>query len=491
MKEIIFNQFNGGMTDDVRQMTKTGFTSSAHFDIFTNPKRLVPYYTQTTETSDNIGTYNIGDYLYSSTGRLYAKGENQPTNARTKIMYKADPTSLAASSWTFPANATGGGVTYNWSFIEYKNYLWGLQGLVGGKYNLFKYGDITGSPTFTDSVLELSGTILTTAQGIIGEEDECYLFYNNIIVKIIANGTASEITTVVPTTYKITSVDVYGSYLAIGCSPLDSTKNSKLYLWDYVSADATEIVDFGEGQLTVIGNIDGRIIGVSAKTVFSHPNYYMVIRSWSGGQAQVFKELEGLGLTMRSSKVIKNNKLYWVATFKNNDNLALDGIWVFGRKDINSDFAVTLDTVQDLGVNSVIFTFFASGQYWHISFSDGGTRGISTTGSARTTVSFWESPKIQSDGEAILKAVAMNFNALPAAGQIILKYRKQGQTSWTTIHTETTDSQTGFESTQLDTGASLPTFQEIQFRIESTGGAEPFEFKCKFTENNTLYSNIK
>jgi hypothetical protein len=576
MKEFIVNTFNAGKIDDVRELSKTGFYNSQHFDIFTQPKRLVPYLSQTLETSDTIGSYRVKDFLTSSNGRLYVKGENQPTNNKTKLMYKADPTSLAAGSYTFPTNATGNAVNYPGCFIEYKNYLWGFQ----GTNQIFKYGDITGSPTITDSVATTSATISSVAQGIIGKDDNLYLFFNNIIVKITPAGVVSEVTTIVPTNYKITSVDYYGTYLAIGVAPVSTVKVglSKLIIWDYVAADPTEIADFGEGSLMVVGNIEGRIIGISDRfltSAYGNTKGTMVMRSWAGGQPQVFKEIQSFNVgKIYSPKVIKNNKLYWLAQIIDKENETWQGIWVFGRKDINGNFTVTLDTVQD-GTSGTFFGFAATGNYWHIAYdTDASAYAISTTGVSYATTSVWESCRIQADGLAKLRVVSMNYNALPSAGQIVLKYRKEGQTLWTTLFVDSTDNSTGKEidmlqdfndtvsisianpcvvtlvdhkltpgqkirftttgalptgllpgtdyyvltagftvdafrvstsiggtaitttGTQsgvqsLDRSQSLPTFQEIQFRIESTGGAEPFEFKCKFEEQATLYSKIK
>jgi len=63
--------------------------------------------------------------------------------------------------------------------------------------------------------------------------------------------------------------------------------------------------------------------------------------------------------------------------------------------------------------------------------------------------------------------------ALPTNGQIVLKYRKDKDLvdgAWTTIFTEATDDSIEFDAINIS-GATLPEYKEIQFRIESTGGA--------------------
>jgi len=61
---------------------------------------------------------------------------------------------------------------------------------------------------------------------------------------------------------------------------------------------------------------------------------------------------------------------------------------------------------------------------------------------------------------------------MPTAGQIVLKYRTKEDEAWTTIFTHTTDDSQYHESVNIEADGSLiPQFKELQFRIESTGGA--------------------
>jgi len=72
-------------------------------------------------------------------------------------------------------------------------------------------------------------------------------------------------------------------------------------------------------------------------------------------------------------------------------------------------------------------------------------------------------------------------DALPAAGQVVLKYRKDEDTSFTTIFTHTTDNSISHDAVNIESsGAQLPEFREIIFRIESTGNAKITGLKFKY-----------
>jgi hypothetical protein len=68
---------------------------------------------------------------------------------------------------------------------------------------------------------------------------------------------------------------------------------------------------------------------------------------------------------------------------------------------------------------------------------------------------------------------------LPADNSIVLKYRKNEETSWTTILTSDTDNAISKSAINIS-GATLPAFKEIQFRIESLGGAILTGLKFKY-----------
>ena len=59
---------------------------------------------------------------------------------------------------------------------------------------------------------------------------------------------------------------------------------------------------------------------------------------------------------------------------------------------------------------------------------------------------------------------------LPANGQIVLEYKKDAETSFTTLFTWNANDEIYHETVNVESsGAGLPTFREITFRIESVG----------------------
>ena len=59
---------------------------------------------------------------------------------------------------------------------------------------------------------------------------------------------------------------------------------------------------------------------------------------------------------------------------------------------------------------------------------------------------------------------------LPANGQILLAYKKDEETSFTTIFTWNTNSELYHEAINIESsGAAFPEFREITFRVECVG----------------------
>ena len=73
--------------------------------------------------------------------------------------------------------------------------------------------------------------------------------------------------------------------------------------------------------------------------------------------------------------------------------------------------------------------------------------------------------------------------AMPTAGQIVLSYKADGETSYTTIFTNTTDDDVYHEAVNIESsGLTLPEFREISFRIASTGNVVVKGLKFRHTE---------
>lgn len=574
--EIKQNNFFGGISDDVRATSASGFSIAKHFDIFTNPLRLTPYRSFEADTNDGstatgMKQYFVRDFLYASaSAKLYGLG--QTAGGNTKIVYKADATT---GNWTLPANSEGNGAVKNGCLLEYKNYLWGFQGTT----QVFKWGTLSGTPSITDSagtvgtvyntiatisvvaggtlynvndilyidggtggtaivasvtaggvvatvtllepgynystgtkttttssstgtnctigvdtVANTSTTISSVAQGLIAKDDNGYIFYNNIVVRIYPSGTVQDQALKLPTNLKITSACNFGNYMAIGCSPT-STYNgvSKVFLWNLYSPDVQEVIDWGEGELRVLESVEGMIVGVTDRYLNNASGAgrgSMIIQGYSGGAPQVLKEIftEKLnGITMPTSKAVKNNRLFFVAKIMTNaaGTEYNEGIWSFGRKNANYPYSISLDYIDENVNTSGIQSFGSAGNYFFIAHSADGSIDKTNDSAVYTMTSVLETQVLNfgtTDSDKRLNSFKVSFRKLASGESIVLKYKVDDATSWTTIGTFSTVG--SLSHTFLREEANSVDFKsgrEFKFRIESTGGAEITSWKALAT----------
>ena len=72
---------------------------------------------------------------------------------------------------------------------------------------------------------------------------------------------------------------------------------------------------------------------------------------------------------------------------------------------------------------------------------------------------------------------------LNSEGQVVLKYRKDNETTWTTIFTNTTENSISHEACNIEsTGENLPQFKDIQFRIECSGSVGLLGLRFRYEE---------
>lgn len=484
------NNFSGGISDDPRKNSGSEFIITKHFDIFSNPNRLTPYRSLEADTNDGITAtgmkqYFVRDFLYASTSaKLYGLG--QTGAGLTKIVNKADATT---GNWSLPANSEGNGAVQNGCFVEYKDYLWGFQ----GTNQIWKYGTLSGTPSITNSASTTGVTITSVANGLIFN-DYLYLPYNNKIWRATDATTFSDAYLTLPSNFKITSLTTWNKYIAIACAPV-STYNgvSKVFLWDGTSTDVQEAIDWGEGELRVLETIEGYLVGITDRYLNNSVGAgrgSMIIQIYSGGTPQVIKEVftKALsGKTMPISKAVKNNRVFFCAKIMTNDAGTEydEGIWSFGRKNVNYPFALTLDIIDENVDTNGIQAFGTAGNYFFIAHSNDGSIDKTNDSAVYTFSSVYET-QIMNFGDAELdkrlEFVRVSFRKLVSGETITAKYKVDDATSWTTIGSYSTvgglsRTFTGIEATD----ANFDFGREFKFRFESTGGLEIVEIKLQAT----------
>jgi hypothetical protein len=568
--------FFGGISDSTRKATGNEYATSRHFDVFTDPYKLIPYRSFESDTHDGSSAtgmkqYYLRDFLYASTTkRLYALGQNP--SAYPKLVYKADATT---GNWTIPSNAEGNAAVRYGCLVEYKDYLWGFQ----GNSSVWRWGALSGSPTITNAagtvgtvyntvtgvavnaggtgynindiltvtnknnsckliVTGVSGGVVTTvtilepgfnqatgtglattvsptggtgctinitsvgnvttnittvAQGLIGTDDNLYLPYNNILVRVYPSLTVQDQALKLPTNLKITSIANFGKYLAIGTAPKDGFNGvSKVFLWNFTSPDIQEVIDWGEGELRILETIEGMLVGVTDRYLNNDAGAgrgSLIIQGYTGGYPQVIKEIFTAKLTgqeMPLAKAVRNNRLFLAAkVFKNAAGTEYDeGIWSFGRKNAQYPWAISLDYIDENISTSGIQSFGSAANYFFIAHSGDGSVDKINDAATYTFTSIYEPNIINFNDTAndkVLKSVKIDVRRLTTGESVTLKYRADDETSWNTIGTFNTVGGISYIFTNAS-GSNFKSGKEYRFRVESTGGAEVtgLHFKAEY-----------
>lgn len=486
-QKIRISDFFGGISDDPRKITVNEFIISKHFDIFSSPKKLVPYRSLEADTNDGstatgMKQYKVQDFFYASeSARLYGLG--QTSTGKTKIVYKADAT---VGNWTLPANSEGDGAVQNGCFFEYKDYAWGFQ----GTNQIFKWGLLSGTPTITNSASTVGTTITSVANGIIAADGNAYMAYNNVIVRITTALAFVDSAKTVPTNYKITSLTNFGSFMAIGCSPVSTFNGqSKVFLWNLSSDLFQETIDWGEGELRVLETIEGMLVGVTDRYLNNSSGAgkgSMIIQTYSGGLAQVVKEVFTQALVGKSiplSKAVKNNRLFFAAKIKTNSTGTEydEGIWSFGRKNINYPWALTLDIIDENINTTGIQAFGTAANYFFITHSGDGSIDKTNDDTTYAFTSIYET-QVYDFGDPFsdktLLSCKASFKKIVSGESLTLKYKVDNASSWTTIGTFSTVGRLSHTFLNIESsGNAFASGHEYKFRLESTGGLEITAFE--------------
>jgi len=472
------NDFSGGISDAPRVQSSSQFQIAKMFDVFTDPNRLIPYRSLETDATNAVAgdmkQYKIRDFKFATTSaKLYGLG--QTSIGLTKILYKENATT---GNWSIPATSEGNGAVQNGCFFEFKDYMWGFQ----GTNQIFKWGLLSGTPAITNSVSTVSATITSVADGVIAKDDNGYMAYNNILVRVLPGGTIQDEVLTLPSNFKITSLTTYGNYLAIGCSPVSTFNGgSKVFLWNLTSDDVQESIDWGEGELRVLETIEGGFIVVVTDRYLNSTvgagKGSMIIQVYSGGVAQVVKEIftkSLTGKTIPTSKAVRNNRLFWSAKIMTDDGY-VEGIWSFGRKNVNYTWALNLDIIDENVNTGGIQSFGIAGNYFFLSYNGDGSIDKTNDEAVYTFTSVLETQIYDfgfPDNDKKLENLKIKFRRLVSGETVTCKMKVDDASAWTTIGSYSTAGKCSYNFRNIATGAAFPSGKELKFRFESTGGLE-------------------
>lgn len=474
------------MVGDPRDTASSVCQKCFNLDAFTNPFRLSPF--RDAENGDSSSSSNqIGNYEYAN-GIIYGLGVQQSGTAFPRIFSRTD---LTGSTWTEITGAGNIAISARTdadlpAFAYYKT-TDRFYGVSGGTKVWSQ--DLTGLSTNTS---EASITYTTVSNFHRHSKDDClYLGYDNKIARNNAGSWTTAALTL-PANLVVTSLDEYGNYLVIACR--DKNKgSSKVFLWNRDSSLATidEVLDWGTGELMTIFNIDGYLVGVSYTYTLSGTSLdnsstiltRTTLRYWGGGQPKKFAEYTGASISPAVNgtlfKRTYNSRGYFMASIPIGTT-AYQGIWSIARTPNSAyPFGLVLDRYINGGTTANVQPsgFIIVGDYVLSSYTVSGTYKMDKTDDAATytNTSVYETT-IQDAGDPTqqkqLLMVSVATVPLPSGGQVVLKYKKDAETSFTTILTHSTANAISKDATRKADGKSLPSFKEITLRLEITGGAE-------------------
>lgn len=503
--EVKIDRFDGGITNDPLDTSENVARMVTNFDSLTNQRRLIPY--RSTESGDSSASTSKKQNfcIAKRTGTTYSLYSLGYISGDTKaeVLYKDLTTGavndLDDATWATPANNQSSDGTVNMGlfiYYEFMNKIFGLRTSSGNRPVIWIF-DPTGG-AWTDSERDIGNyrdvPSPITEENICGlvhsKDDILYIGFGANVIKN-NNGTWTPFSVAaleLPRKYLITAMCEYDGFLAIACAPANGVENSRIYLWDRDSSLTTisESIDAGEGIIKILEEVDGQLVSISLSganggTSATRFNDRVSFRRLVGQEMVKIKELQTGGTTaiLRNRKQKIDNRLWFMMSISLN-GATREGCWSVGRSNTSGQFTVVHEATpnNDTALSSgALNGFIKVGDYLFQSYTSGGTYGLSKTDdSANYTATAIYETTIRNDGDSSLTkkllGVTVHTESMPAAGQIVLKYRVNRATNWTTIFTNTTDSDISHDAVNIESsGANLGEYKEIEFRIESTGGA--------------------
>jgi hypothetical protein len=498
----LIKDFSGGIANNKRLGSAGAASRITNFDSLTFPDRLVPR-RSSEDGESNASNSQIQMFQVAlgsgATERLFGLGVVTGTG-RAKVFYKnlttGASTDLDDAGWTETTNAeSASGATSFDMFVYYRK-----TGLIyGARANTHFWAyDPTAGTSFDDT--ELARSYTTVAQGIVHSKDDIlYLPHDEYITKN-NNGSWTTEAIALPTKYYITSICEYGNYLAIACAPKNGIGSSRVFLWDRDSTLTTlsESIDWGEGVLKIIEEVDGVLVGVSFvganSTVFSDR---AVFRALNGSQAvQLSEYYLGVSAQLPIKKQVFNNRLHFLMKGTLNGDL-VEGVFSFGRLSSGQPFSLVHEYTPNndtATTNGVLKGFFILGDFIFIAYVSSTVHAVSKTNDTETyiatsTFTSLINPEMERlDGikKKKLYACGATYEPLPSGAQVVMKVSVDGG-AFTTVFTESTDGQVVTEQPLTTSGTTINDGREFRFMLESTGGAQITGYWYKY---QTLETHI-
>ena len=511
--KIILNNFSGGLGEDIREFKTNTFAKAKNFDIHSYPNKIVPY-NGILEQTQNGNTYSNGAVittLSSGVQRLAFLGANNDTVYYPRFYGKTDAslTSSIVSYTNGDPSTTGYKVAFG-TLIDYKNKLI-CMAYSSTDVKMYSYDGAT--TTFatvgTISAYPTNISIPNIPKPFRHPADDILYCAAGNIVALNNNGSFTATALTLPSNCWITSLTDYGNYLAIATAPINAGGRSRVFLWNRDTSQTTvsEVIDFGEGDLKILENINGVLVGI----LISSSNYTLKkqIRMYlyGGGSPILAKNITGSEYSLSGEgstqprvniyKAKRGEEVYFSAEFPVGGEL-LHQIWVAGKNRegnwyISPDRYVNgttdVDSINGFDfVGDHMFIGFDSGQFYR-------TYGLDDAGSSsiyqQATLDTLINPSMtigDRDKKKQLRSVSLTTTV---GGTFTVSYSVDGS-DFVDIISETISANTTREATKEATGKPLKSGREYQFTLHvasqtvTAGEPDITEFSYKYDVMNSI-----
>lgn len=529
--ETKVNRFDGGMVTDPRDPRESTCRVVTNFDIFSNPFKMTPYRDSesgddapTTRKIKNFAIGNVG----SATYQLFGLGVDSSSNIRiyTKKLSTVESVGTADfkdDDWDLPSKSTGNKTDTDvedfdfFTFYEKESLIFGVH----AGTHIYEF-DPTGVADFLHEAQALTYT--NTTEGLVHSKDDILYVgtYNSAggagekskIAKKDGSSSWNLDALKLPDHLKPTSIAEFGNYLAIGLAPASGFGDSVVYLWDRNSSltDVSESINWGEGELQVLEEIGGTLVGVTRSGRVGNAadslrfNNRIIFKAYDSTYGAVqFEEFLSpttgdLELPLAKQKI--DNRLYFMAVAFIN-GVTRWGVWSVRRK-TDGRFAIAHERTPENDIayvsgNAELFNFFVVSDYMFISYKTSTAVAMSKTNNEKihNHLAIYESKRFDA-GEPSLDKTLIGFSIFTeplASGtttaNVDVFFKIDAQTSFTKFMTHSTAGATSKSAKNIESsGVILPVYKEIEFKIEakntSTGEDVPeitgYEFEEKISD---------
>jgi len=405
-------------------------------------------------------------------GSTYAYGKTTATNYVKVFKISTDGIESLGGSGTY-------GGQDNPLFAYYNGYIYYHSGIA-------TLGRVVVSTDANDSSWGSFSSSYGLLQGGLGWGSYvyCYSDSTNYIYRIdLSAGTVSPMI-YIPIDQTIVELVDYGNLIAIICSSI--YEKSKMYLWDGANTETFyDVIDIGNGKVAGADLLDGAITVVLGDKTYRG----LKILRYNGTQFQTLvtyqgrEQLSGYRHIIPASRVkVYGSYLYFMA-YASRPNSSEEyeySIIKYGREDIYNYNALSICKTLEVGEesSSIDYNDFVIINDEVVSTEDDlkiyatiYTGSNETTSIYSTIPETFESQPVVIEtgyydfgygGRKNLKTIGISFDKLTTGQSVLLKYKIDGDTSWTSF--------TSFTSGSYSKLTPNIPFNLIKFRVEGLGG---------------------